>query len=87
MDRFGTSTEHDRLACQTHFHQAGSKVRRGEELGYFAYGGSTVVAILEPGMVEWDSDLVANSAPRTPGKLGTETLMKVGWSIGKAPRK
>lgn len=64
----------------------GSKVRRGDELGFFAYGGSTVVAILEPGMVEWDSDLVANSSPSKPGQLGIETLMKVGWSIGKMPK-
>lgn len=63
----------------------GSKVRRGDELGFFAYGGSTVVAILEPGMVEWDSDLVANSSPPKPGQLGIETMMKVGWSIGKVP--
>ncbi|KAG1854839.1 phosphatidylserine decarboxylase-domain-containing protein [Suillus subalutaceus] len=65
---------------------AGSKVRRGDELGFFAYGGSTIVAILEPGMVEWDSDLVANSSPPKRGQLGIETMMKVGWSIGKMPK-
>jgi phosphatidylserine decarboxylase len=65
---------------------AGSKVRRGDELGFFAYGGSTVVAILEPGIVEWDSDLVANSSPPKRGQLGIETMMKVGWSIGKVPK-
>jgi phosphatidylserine decarboxylase len=36
-------------------------------------------------MVEWDSDLVANSSPPKPGQLGIETMMKVGWSIGKVP--
>ncbi|OAX43191.1 hypothetical protein K503DRAFT_847325 [Rhizopogon vinicolor AM-OR11-026] len=64
----------------------GSKVQRGEELGYFAYGGSTIVALFEPGMIEFDADLVANSEPKKKGQLGTETLMKVGWSIGKVPK-
>lgn len=65
---------------------AGSKVQRGDELGYFAYGGSTVVAVFEPGIVEWDRDLVVNSSPPKPGQLGIETLVKVGWSVGKVPR-
>jgi len=74
------------LTCRTHFFQANSKVQRGGELGYFAYGGSTVVALFEPDMIEFDSDLVANSSPtKPPGQLGMETLMKVGWSIGKVP--
>jgi len=64
---------------------AGSKVQRGEEFGHFAYGGSTIVALFEPGMIEFDSDLAANSAP-AKGQLGIETLMKVGWSVGKVPK-
>jgi len=75
------------LICQSHFSQAGSKVQRGEELGYFAYGGSTIVALFEPGMIEFDPDLVANSEPKTKGRFGIETLMKVGWSLGKVPRQ
>ena len=39
---------------------AGQAVRKGEELGYFAFGGSTIVTLFEPGKVCWDEDLVQN---------------------------
>ena len=29
----------------------GSKIKRGEELGYFAYGGSTVVCVFPKGVI------------------------------------
>jgi len=61
--------------------QKGHEVKRGEELGYFAYGGSTVVCIFPPGVIEFDADLVANS------KQSIETLMKVGYSLGHTPKK
>jgi phosphatidylserine decarboxylase len=41
--------------------QAGEKVSRGEELGYFKFGGSTVLLLFEPGVINFDSDLVENS--------------------------
>jgi phosphatidylserine decarboxylase len=41
--------------------KAGEKVSRSEELGYFAFGGSTVVLLFEPGKINFDSDLVDNS--------------------------
>jgi len=56
--------------------EKGQEVKRGDELGYFAYGGSTVVCVLPPGVVQFDNDLVANS------KEPIETIMKVGFSIG-----
>jgi phosphatidylserine decarboxylase len=39
----------------------GEKVRRGEELGWFAYGGSTVITVFPAGMVQFDEDLRTNS--------------------------
>ncbi|KZP30542.1 hypothetical protein FIBSPDRAFT_945896 [Athelia psychrophila] len=59
----------------------GATVARGEELGYFAYGGSTVIAVFPQGVVEFDQDLVANSSAATP----IETLLKVGYSLGHSP--
>jgi len=56
-------------------------VKRGEELGYFAYGGSTVVAIFPKDTIQFDEDLIKNS------KEPVETLMKVGYSIGHVPKK
>ncbi|KAL1998461.1 hypothetical protein VTN02DRAFT_6128 [Thermoascus thermophilus] len=59
--------------------QPGEKVTRGEELGYFKFGGSTVLLLFEPGMINFDSDLVENS------KGALETLIRVGMSIGHSP--
>ncbi|KIJ27069.1 hypothetical protein M422DRAFT_776437 [Sphaerobolus stellatus SS14] len=57
----------------------GDKVKRGEELGYFAYGGSTVITLFPQGMIKFDEDLVKTSHE------SLETLMKVGYSLGTKP--
>lgn len=59
--------------------KAGERVERMEELGYFQFGGSTLVVLFEPGKIKFDKDLVSNSS----GAL--ETLVKVGMSIGYSP--
>ena len=41
--------------------KAGEKVKRAEELGYFKFGGSTVLIFFEPGKMLYDDDLVDNS--------------------------
>jgi phosphatidylserine decarboxylase len=41
--------------------QPGEKVSRAEELGYFKFGGSTVLLLFEPGVLNFDSDLIENS--------------------------
>jgi len=58
--------------------EEGQQVARGDELGYFAYGGSTVIVVFPKGLVKFDDDLVANS------KKKLETLVKVGNSLGTA---
>ncbi|GAA5828047.1 hypothetical protein JCM5353_003162 [Sporobolomyces roseus] len=57
--------------------QEGQQVKRGDELGYFAYGGSTIVLLVPNGKVQWDQDLLENSR----NKL--ETAVKVGEQIGR----
>ncbi|KAI5298701.1 hypothetical protein KEM55_003046, partial [Ascosphaera atra] len=57
----------------------GERVARAEELGYFKFGGSTVLLLFEPGVMKFDSDLARNSV----GAL--ETLVRVGMSIGHHP--
>ncbi|PFH57603.1 hypothetical protein XA68_14796 [Ophiocordyceps unilateralis] len=57
----------------------GEQVRRAEELGYFKFGGSTVLLLFEEGRMRFDSDLTDNSS----GPL--ETLIRVGMSIGHSP--
>jgi phosphatidylserine decarboxylase len=59
--------------------KAGEKVSRAEELGYFKFGGSTILLLFEPGVMKFDDDLVDNS------KGPLETLIRVGMSIGHSP--
>ena len=41
--------------------KGGEKVKRAEELGYFKFGGSTILLLFEPGTTKLDDDLIANS--------------------------
>ncbi|KAJ7767304.1 phosphatidylserine decarboxylase-domain-containing protein [Mycena metata] len=59
----------------------GETVKRGQEFGYFAFGGSTIVLLFEKDVVEWDEDLLVN------GKASLETLVRVGMGIGNGTRK
>ena len=54
-----------------------SEFKRGEEKGYFLFGGSTVVLLFKENVVEIDDDIVDNS------KKGLETKVKLGEIIGK----
>ncbi|KAL0953106.1 hypothetical protein HGRIS_004377 [Hohenbuehelia grisea] len=54
----------------------GDTVQRGQEFGYFAFGGSTIVVLFEKGTVQWDEDLLIN------GRASLETLVRVGMGIG-----
>jgi len=59
----------------------GQKINRGDEVGYFAFGGSTVVCLFEKGAVEFDADLQENA------KKPLETLVKVRESVGIRGKK
>ncbi|KAJ5155082.1 Phosphatidylserine decarboxylase-related protein [Penicillium coprophilum] len=59
--------------------KAGEKVSRAEELGYFKFGGSTLLVLFEEGKVNFDRDLADNS------KGALETLIRVGMSVGHSP--
>ncbi|ETN39966.1 phosphatidylserine decarboxylase [Cyphellophora europaea CBS 101466] len=57
----------------------GAQIQRGQCLGGFYYGGSTVLVFYQKGDLELDEDLVKWSThPDGP----CETYMKVGWRIG-----
>jgi len=55
-----------------------SKVERGEEHGYFAFGGSTVIVLFRKDSIEFDEDLIINS------NKPIETLVRMGERIGIA---
>ncbi|PAB58746.1 phosphatidylserine decarboxylase [Anaeromicrobium sediminis] len=54
-----------------------TEVKKGDEKGYFKFGGSTVVMFLQKGMVKIDPDIVKNS------KAGIETSVFMGEKIGE----
>ncbi|OWZ75979.1 phosphatidylserine decarboxylase [Cryptococcus neoformans Bt85] len=59
----------------------GQEVERGDELGYFAFGGSTIVCIFEKDALQWDDDLLQN------GRASIETLVRMGMGLGRSVQK
>jgi len=53
-----------------------SQVAKGDEMGYFAFGGSTVVMLVDSNKVKIDQDLLDNT------KNNMETAVKMGERIG-----
>ncbi|KUI55405.1 Phosphatidylserine decarboxylase proenzyme 3 [Cytospora mali] len=60
--------------------EVGAEVKRGQCLGAFYYGGSTVITLYPKGEVTLDEDLVRNSTEQK-----CETLVNVGWRVGAGP--
>lgn len=53
------------------------KFKKGDEKGYFMYGGSTVIVLVKNNIVKIDNEILNNS------KNGYETYVKLGEKIGK----
>jgi phosphatidylserine decarboxylase len=51
--------------------------KKGDEKGYFEFGGSSIVLIFKKNVINFDEDLIENTVQ------GYETIMKLGESIGK----
>ncbi|WVQ98224.1 phosphatidylserine decarboxylase [Kwoniella sp. CBS 9459] len=61
--------------------EEGQEISRADELGYFAFGGSTIVCLFEKGALKWDEDLLQN------GRASIETLVRMGMGIGRSTGK
>ena len=59
-------------------YQAEQAIGKGDEKGYFAFGGSSTIVIFEPGVICFSDDLLSNSSKQI------ETYAKMGDSMGKA---
>ena len=57
----------------------GDRHAKGDEKGYFKFGGSTVIFVSPTGAVRFDDDLVRNS------QEGVETFVRVGERMGTVP--
>ena len=62
-------------------HPGHRMVRCGEEKGYFAFGGSTIILMTQKGKVEADADLTGHTI------AGYETKIRQGERIGSAIRE
>ena len=59
-------------------HHGKKAVLKGQEKGYFRFGGSTVVLLVKKGMIKIDDDILKNS------EEGCETIVKYGEKIAMA---
>ncbi|CAJ2649080.1 unnamed protein product [Trifolium pratense] len=59
----------------------GDYVKKGDEFGYFSFGGSTVICVFEKDSIAIDEDLLSNST------RSLETLVTVGMRLGVSTRK
>jgi len=55
-------------------------IKKGAEVGYFAFGGSTILMFFQKDRITFDQDLIVNSLKPI------ETLVKMGESLGKATK-
>ncbi|XP_008808472.1 phosphatidylserine decarboxylase proenzyme 2-like isoform X1 [Phoenix dactylifera] len=65
----------------TFLKKEGDYVHKGDEFGYFSFGGSTVICVFEKDAIQIDEDLLANS------ERSLETLVSVGMTLGVSRRK
>jgi len=59
-------------------YQADFTVKKGQEKGYFKFGGSTIILFFEPEKIRIDRDIIRQT------KLGIETKVIMGEKIGEA---
>ena len=56
--------------------QPGKSIKKGDEKGYFSFGGSCIAIFFEKGRIVFDEDLIENS------RNGFETKANMGESLG-----
>lgn len=66
------------VASITKTYTPGNSYNKGDEKGYFSFGGSSLILLFPQGSITFDSDLVENT------KNGIETYAKMGQSLGTA---
>ncbi|RAK80036.1 putative phosphatidylserine decarboxylase [Aspergillus fijiensis CBS 313.89] len=71
----GTVRIHER------FQQPGARIEKGEELGHFQFGGSSIIVAFQRGRIVFDEDLLRAS------KNAIATDVEVGMSLGRAGEK
>jgi phosphatidylserine decarboxylase len=57
---------------------AGNEIQKGEELGIFQFGGSSIIVAFQSGRISFDEDLLSLS------KEAIAVDVEVGMSLGRA---
>ena len=60
--------------------KSGARIEKGEEIGNFQYGGSSIIVAFEKGRIRFDDDLLSLS------KQAVMVDVEVGMSLGVATR-
>lgn len=58
-------------------YEAGSSISKGDEMGYFSFGGSSLLLLIPEGKLTIDQDLIEHT------RQGKETFVKMGETIGQ----
>lgn len=58
-------------------YEANAFCEKGSEKGHFAFGGSTLIVLLEKGKIHWSKDILQNSLS------GKETYIQMGEKVGE----
>ncbi|CAM6005567.1 unnamed protein product [Sphagnum balticum] len=66
------------LRFHDHFRKEGSYIKKGEEVGMFEFGGSSIIVAFEKGRILFDEDLISVS------KRAITVNVEVGMRLGKA---
>ena len=82
-----TATAGDILLCEigaamvgsiVQHYQPETQVTKGQEKGWFAFGGSTIIVLLQPGRAQIDADILDNT------RTGLETSIRMGERVAIA---
>jgi phosphatidylserine decarboxylase len=69
-----------KIRINKNFKEVGHEVRKGDEIGLFEFGGSSIIVLFEKGRIQWDDDLVHWSHKRIMVDV------EVGMRIGRASK-
>lgn len=59
----------------------GAEIKKGDELGVFQFGGSSIIVAFQKGRIQFDEDLTG------PSKNAVAVDVEVGMSLGRAVPK
>ncbi|KAI1383768.1 putative phosphatidylserine decarboxylase [Hypoxylon trugodes] len=60
------------------FQKPGTEIKKGDEIGYFQFGGSSIIVAFQKGAIKFDQDLLDLSRQKI------QVSVEVGMSLGKA---